>query len=226
MAKFGAEIKGIETISFIDSSEIKYSPYNVLVGSVEMLKKYFELNGLKVPSAIPLDVFPSKILGRNIDVAHSTNLNILTNYPYFIKPANDIKAFTGMVVNDIDDYKMFSNNYQGDVYVQEVVNIVSEWRVYIEKSQIRGHEIIGCKHYSGDDLIFPNKQFIEKVFKHLIDELPNYNSFTIDIGILDDGKNIVVEANDAWAIGNYGLDAEIYYNFIRKRFFQITNLLK
>jgi hypothetical protein len=48
------------------------------------------------------------------------------------------------------------------------------------------------------------------------------SAYTIDIGILDGGENVVVEFNDMWAIGNYGVDNSIYLRMLRRRYFEIV----
>jgi hypothetical protein len=47
------------------------------------------------------------------------------------------------------------------------------------------------------------------------------SSYTIDIGILEDKTNVVVEFNDMWAIGNYGVPNNIYLRMLRTRYFEI-----
>jgi len=46
-------------------------------------------------------------------------------------------------------------------------------------------------------------------------------SYTIDIGVLENGENVVIEFNDMWAIGNYGMDNSDYLSLLRQRYFEI-----
>jgi hypothetical protein len=50
--------------------------------------------------------------------------------------------------------------------------------------------------------------------------------YTLDIGIDDKGINYLIEINDGWAIGNYGLNPIDYFSFVKARWLQITGILK
>ena len=72
-------------------------------------------------------------------------------------------------------------------------------------------------------MLFPNKEFILNCIDTAKKEL-DYHSYTLDFGILENGKTILIEVNDAFAIGNYGLEPSDYYYFIRNRWLQITGV--
>lgn len=44
-------------------------------------------------------------------------------------------------------------------------------------------------------------------------------AYTIDIGILESGENVVIEYNDMWAIGNYGIPNDLYLRLLKDRYF-------
>lgn len=52
-----------------------------------------------------------------------------------------------------------------------------------------------------------------------MDDFPK--SYTIDVGILEDGENVVIEFNDMWGIGNYGVDNHTYLRLLKSRYFEI-----
>jgi hypothetical protein len=65
----------------------------------------------------------------------------------------------------------------------------------------------------------PSKEYLESV----IDSNKNFPiSYTIDIGVLDNGENVVIEYNDMWAIGNYGIDNYEYFSLLKSRYFEIV----
>jgi hypothetical protein len=140
--------------------------------------------------------------------------------PLFIKPATQIKAFTGFVATDTLIFDVWLEGYKGDLIVQNVIDIESEYRVYVNNNKI-----VGCKHYAGNCLRFPQRKFIENVFEKT-KEILEHHSYTIDIGVLDDGTSVLIELNDGWAIGNYGLDPKTYYLFVRDRWLQMTGIRK
>ena len=47
--------------------------------------------------------------------------------------------------------------------------------------------------------------------------------YTVDIGILENDENVVIEFNDMWAIGNYGIPNDIYLRALKGRYFEIIN---
>lgn len=96
----------------------------------------------------------------------------------------------------------------------------SEWRVYVHN-----HAMIDSRNYSGDFTdkpdYFKTANIISKNKK-----LKFPVSYTIDIGILQDsneeGENVVIEYNDMWAIGNYGMPNDLYLQLLKDRYFEIV----
>lgn len=221
-AMMGAEQLGITVKRFEDSSEIPGDPTNIVVGSVEMCSRWLSIHGYQVPELIGLSEYV-EFLGRAIGASHIDDINHPDSefkYPLFIKPYSTIKAFTGFVATDDLTKKVFSEQYDGWVWVQEVVDFVSEYRCYISNNRI-----VGMKHYSGDCLIFPDPDFIKKVFEFTKTQI-DYHSYTLDIGVLENGQTVLIEINDGWAIGNYGLEPQTYYLFVRNRWLQLTGVRK
>lgn len=212
-AKLGAEAEGIKIIPFVNYIKIPYSVNAIVVGCVESCVGWLMFNEIKIPQAIDLLGF-DRYLGRNVRVVDISDLDV---FPIFIKPTTQIKAFTGFVCHSKEEIKLLTYDYVGEVYAQEVLNVKSEYRLYVSEG-----EIIGMKHYSGNPLIFPNRYFIEECLKFAKSILMQV-SFTLDFGVTVNGRTFLIEANDGWAIGNYGLHPYDYFDFVRKRWLQITN---
>ncbi len=227
-AKMGAEQLDIKVKAFEDSCEVPRDPTNILVGSVEQLTSWLNIHQYPIPTAIDLHLF-SEFLGRQIAIMEmDTYLDMALELyeadqslyiPQFIKPSSEIKAFTGFVDSDPTMVTLWSNNYTGSIIVQDVVDIVSEYRVYITNNKF-----VGMKHYQGDYFKYPDPNIIHNCKK--IGDTLNYHSYVLDFGVLSDGSTILIEPNDAWAIGNYGLEPEKYYLMIRNRWLQLTGIRK
>ena len=43
------------------------------------------------------------------------------------------------------------------------------------------------------------------------------SSYALDVGVLSTGETALVEVNDAYGIGAYGIAAEHYYTFLKAR---------
>lgn len=214
-AAIGAKEHGIDNIyPFEDIKEVPYDNHTIVVTSVEESQEWL---GRKVK---PIDqLWCREYKKRKIEYR---DINYISEFPCFIKPADDIKAFTGIIVNNKKEIKLFTNNYSGEVEVQEpIYNIESEYRVYVNKD--RG--ILGIKHYLGDPYLKLDEDFVNLVHSVAKKNLKE-NSYTLDFGIKENGTNCLIEVNDGWAIGNYGLTPYDYYSFVKSRWLQLTGLLK
>ena len=211
-AAIGANEQGIPCIAFSDIKSVPYNPYHIVVTSVEESQEWL---GRKV-EAID-DSWATQFKGRK---EYSSTLEAVYNFPCFVKPATEVKAFTGLVVNNDRELRLFTNNFDGILSVQEVVEIESEYRLYYTD----GRGVLGIKHYLGNPYITPDEGFVEMVVKSAKEKLKE-KSFTLDFGIKENGETFLIEINDGWAIGNYGLSPDKYYSFVKNRWLQLTGVL-
>lgn len=214
-AAIGARDSGIETIPFEDIEDVPYNPYHIVVAPVEDTLKYLNKDIPVIDHSWTYDY-----LKRGINLRYIIDIQD-KEYPIFIKPARQIKGFTGFVALNKEDAIRNSYNFSDKIVSQEVIDIRSEYRVYVDN--VRG--ILGVKHYLGDPYISLDREFVEDCFKKSTERLKE-RSYTLDFGINDKGETFLIEVNDGWAIGNYGLDPQTYYNFIKNRFLQLTGILK
>lgn len=226
-AQLGARYANIKCKTFRDSLTIPPDPTSIIVGSVEQCHQWLKASGFRLHSAIQLEIFHPDHLGRKIErlPIQEARADALADFqastfkPFFIKPSQATKAFTGFTVDDPRLISLWSENFEGEVYKQEVVDIVSEYRLYVSLGKI-----LGMFHYSGDYFKYPDPEIIKAV-KLRADDL-EYLSYTLDFGVLQDGRTILIEANDGYAIGNYGLEPADYYQFVKNRWLQITGVRK
>jgi hypothetical protein len=189
---------------------------NLFVGSVEFMREVFKrigLNDVRVPINSNRE---SEIITLSEALKRAKNGKSL-----FIKPI-EIKLFTGFVL----DQMIYSciEGLPGDTEVLAYKpfgeEILSEWRVYIHRGKI-----VDSRNYSGDFMLSPDYHFfLEKVLKENEGKFPI--AYTIDIGILGCYQfcdNVVVEYNDMWAIGNYGMPNDLYLRLLRDRYFEIVS---
>ena len=187
---------------------------NLFVGSVEFMREVFRrigLNDVRVPVNSNRE---SEIITLSEALKRAKNGKSL-----FIKPV-EIKLFTGFVL----DQMIYSciEGLPGDTEVLAYKpfreEILSEWRVYIHKGKI-----VDSRNYSGDFMLSPDYHFfLEKVLKENEGKFPI--AYTIDIGIFGGYQfcdNVVIEYNDMWAIGNYGMPNDLYLRLLRDRYFEI-----
>ena len=136
--------------------------------------------------------------------------------PIFIKPLTNHKLFTGKVINSFADLvPLASVPDDTDILLSEVVNYISEYRCFVNR---RG--LIGCKNYTGNFEVLPN---FNMVYGAIEDYKEQPLSYSIDFGITDKGETQLIEINDGFALGAYGLNPILYCKMIRDRWNEIKN---
>jgi hypothetical protein len=184
---------------------------NLFVGSVEFMKEAFSKinkSDVKVPKNsnrehIKMTLLQAKELAKS-------------GKPIFIKPF-DIKLFTGFVMDEITNTSISNIPDSTLVMVYDVFNspIKSEFRCYIHRNKV-----VDIRNYSGDLFCSPSEDYLNSVIEE--NRLSFPISYTIDIGILNNNENVVIEFNDMWAIGNYGMPNDLYLRLLRDRYFEIV----
>lgn len=199
--------------------EIDARPETLVFGGVEVVRGYLARLGVDPPH---LD-YPERLrqyMGRDVEV--DTLGVVRRRYrepgePVFVKPVEH-KAFPGRLVRRFGDLLPTSHLDAATlVYVVEHVEFLSEWRFYCEKSQI-----VGCGHYRGHPLHFPK----ESVVRESAVEFSRYSdgpvTYALDFGVSEDGRTLLVEVNDMFALGSYGLDPRIYSYLVERRWDQLV----
>jgi hypothetical protein len=188
------------------------------VGSIDGMSVLFNsINKKPDPIDFPDEIIKSGLIGRDIN---QMRLNYAINQfkrdqkPIFIKPVVT-KLFDGALIST-DDHLTFFNGLDNPlVWVSEKIDIVSEHRAYVHKGKL-----IHCCNYSGDFRVSPNYDYIDLL-------VSTYKvapvSYTIDVAVLKDGRTTVVEFNDFWAIGGYGMTPWDYAEMLKDRYFEIIN---
>ena len=197
------------------------NPDDVVVGSVEATVAFWASLCIKVPGYIGYPEQLARYLGRKVERTKLGDIP-LSRLPVFIKPASSVKMFTGAVVDtpgSIHMLKQFTEGLNNDteLYMSEPVNMLSEYRCFVHKGVL-----VGVKHYLGDFKLFPDLGLVEMMIK---DWNCSPVSYTIDVAVTDDGSTLLVEVNDFWAIGGYGLDGRTYVRMLIDRFQEIKGAL-
>lgn len=223
------EDRGFTVVPFDDfilpdlvSCEV-FSKDDIIVGSVEATKKFWEAVGIEAPKYIGYPKSLESFYGRKINRTRFGKITV-DDLPIFIKPAYDVKLFTGFVLDKratLHNIGMYYSevNPNTAVYTSEVVDIASEYRCFVHKN-----ELVGIKHYAGDFGCFPDILEINEMIRLYKKDAPI--SYTLDVGVIEKApkdKTILIEINDFWAIGGYGLDGKTYVRMLIDRFQEIKN---
>jgi hypothetical protein len=116
---------------------------------------------------------------------------------FFIKNASKLKEFSYTGYIELLDKKINDINPEDFYQVSEVVNILSEYRVYVINKKI-----YAIAYYNGNPCIFPDINLIQKA--NLIYSIqPDYpNSYTMDVMINEKGTSII-EIHPLFSCGIY-----------------------
>lgn len=186
-----------------------------IIGGIDVMKSVFSKLDYKLSSIdYPLSLF--EYINRNIvieNLSEAISRYNLNKKSFFIKPV-EYKLFDGCVINDMS-LPYFTSIDDCKVYTSELLDIVSEWRVYVHNGQM-----VYSSNYAGNFMVHPNYQYVQNLINNYKDAPVAY---TIDIGILANSENTVIEFNDFYAISAYGLNCVKYAEMLKDRYYQILN---
>jgi hypothetical protein len=134
----------------------------------------------------------------------------------FVKPLKDLKAFTGLVVSskvgDLISTSHIPNEME--LLASEPVNFLTEYRILVHHKRI-----VAVRHYSGDPTLFPDMRVASEAIESFAESPCAYS---LDLGIVQDGRTLIVEVNDAFSLGGYGTHPLIYTPLIIDRWVEMT----
>ena len=190
---------------------------NPVVGSIDAMYQLFSnIEKLPKPIDFPMEIMTnSDLVKREIQILpleEAISNFRRTNIPVFIKPVKT-KLFDGILVSQESHLHYFAGFINPDVYVSEKIDIVSEHRAYVHKGELKY-----CCSYGGNFMINPDYGYIKEIIK-LYTSSPI--AYTIDVAILRNGDTELIEINDMWAIGSYGLYCLNYAEMLLDRYTQI-----
>lgn len=181
---------------------------DIFGGHVSVCRQIWKNNKIKEPE---LDCYPKELknfLGRHIT---KTTLKGFTKIleenenhgiTFFVKPVKN-KVFTGYTCMLPQDLHKLTCSKNTEVYVSTYVKFDAEFRAYIFNSKI-----IDVFRYYGDNWsVKVDKDCVEAMVSVLKD-MPCF--YSLDFGIDDKGRTLLVEVNDGYALGNYGLSPKQY----------------
>lgn len=192
-----AEMKNLKNSSQTDLSNKE----NIAIGGIGFVKSRLDYLGYSHKLETDLD-YPLELrnyLGR--EVWTSTIDEVSRTLPnIFVKPKgeNKQKFFTGLVINSSKDLigkGIQGQNYQ--IWCSEIINPIAEFRVFV-----RYGKILDIRRYRGNYEIHPNYKIIEKCIH---DFTSSPLAYGIDFCVTDTGKTLLLEVNDGFSLGDYGL---------------------
>lgn len=212
----GFQQMGFETVLYYEPEELKHSrKEDVIVGGVGRVKSRLEQLGIMIED---ID-YPQELelyYGRRIwktevqEIIHNAKL-----WPVFMKPLEG-KLFPGICVRSEKDFiGRVRDGEKQQVYCSELLNFEEEWRCFV-----RYGEILDIRRYSG---AIGRNYDIKVVRRAVGDYLTAPAGYAMDIAVTDQGETVIVEINDGYSLGSYGLDPLLYAKLLSARWAQLTD---
>ena len=185
--------------------EFDTSIHNAIpLGTIQFVTAYLnifygieKMNPIEIPKVLRTDEF----LKRKYEICYGKNLP--KKGRYFVKNVSTLKTmtFSGHIedVCNKPDFLTGKKPFEDDELYQlsDIVNIKSEYRVYI----ISG-KIYAIAYYDGDATIFPDVSLIQKANLIYSVQKDYPNSYTMDIAVSDKGT-ILLECHPLFSCGIY-----------------------
>lgn len=222
-AKNGFEKLGFDVKKFTSDQvpEINFDN-SYFFGGIQTTRKIFDALNVKQPLIHNLIDHLTNYIHRNMYVTtlgEVRKMVIKPDNPIFIKPFEDHKLFTGFVVKNsllgLMSVRRFADETK--IILSEVVNFETEYRCFILNKQI-----VGMKNYTGDYTKIIDYSVVENAINDYVDQPVSY---TLDFGLVNN-ETVLIEINDGFAFGSYGLNEITYVKMIIARMDQILNRKK
>lgn len=213
---------GVDTQSFqpeqMDTLALR--PETIVFGGIGMVRRALERIGAPQPR---VDGMPpegcQEFYGRRIWATTMTEVRegYEDNRFFFIKPLKIHKAFAGHVtsgnLSDLARTATLDNDFE--IMASEVVKFRVEYRLFIHRKRVAA-----CRFYSGDFRIALDFAIADHFVARFKDQPISYS---LDLGVTDTGQTLVVEINDAFSLGAYGMSSIPYTRMVMDRWEEMVN---
>ncbi len=208
------------TLRDVLGGRLQAPPHAVPIGTVEFVRALMARHGIAEPAPVSYPGGLTPFLGRDVALGRYGD----AADGQFVKPAATTKLFTGHIKGD----PAYANELSGvprlataRVWISEPVRFVAEARHYIFADRC-----VGWSRYdeNEDKTKNPDPE-VANVAARLLAGTPRPCGYAIDIGLTEDGRTLLIECNDGWALGYYGGDtmsAESYAQLIAARWLEIA----
>jgi hypothetical protein len=215
-AFYGFSTLGWEVVFYEGLPPEGLSREDIVVGWISNVK--LALRNLGVEPPVELD-YPDSIrsyLGRKV---WQTTLHTVYNdeslWPVFVKPVSG-KQFTGKLITGLKDMIGLGTQEDRKIWCSDPVKFISEWRCFV-----RYGNLIDSKNYAGDFTVQPDFNIVRSCIESYTESPAGY---TVDFGVTSSGESLLVEVNDGYSMGTYGLNPLKYARIISARWSEMVGI--
>ena len=206
---------GFETVMFVMPGEIpEGQPEDIVAGGIGTVRKALSRFGINANEICYPETI-RKYLKRKVweSTMEEVRLSAL-KWPVFVKPIQ-AKPFTGKVINEYQDLLgLIPRGDNQNVICSEVIPFESEYRAFV-----RYGEILDLRHYKGDWEKYPDPGFVNACIRDYSDSPAAYAA---DFGVTSSGETVLIEINDGYSLGAYGLVPTVYAQLLSARWAELT----
>ena len=229
-AMYGFREMGAEIIPYHKIDEIydRVNREDIVLDYIEQCNSIFSKFGVE-PSIPDYPKVLNKFLGRKIwkgTINSISRSEEKWSAGYFVKPIKS-KVFTGKIISSISDL-VGCGNYSEDyeVLVSEPLDICAEWRcfiIYDEIVDVRPYGLLLDRSRKSYKYHYDFK-VLDSMLEAFISWEKRPAACSLDICVTKEGKTLLVEINDAYALGCYGLASIFYAKLISARWSQLLGV--
>ena len=219
VALIGFSLRGADARLF-DLEEFDALPLtrdDIVVGGVGVVHRAFARIGVAAPALDSVPACLAEHAGRKTWRAPMIEARraVERGEALFVKPLpTQTKLFNGQPMREFAD--LLSTAHAPDDMVVECAELtpfVTEYRAFVLHGRI-----VGLRHYKGDPLIFPDPERVRAAVAAYREAPAGYG---LDVGVAEDGRTLLVEVNDGYALGSYGLAPIVYAALIDARWAEL-----
>jgi hypothetical protein len=213
------------------NGDIEPTPETPVIGTIDRVRSMWGRMRVKTPAPLDYPECLRDYLGRAVerrtlgsvrrDIAELTERHGHFD-PFFIKPADRHKLFSGFVWRERDDkYKVSHVEDAESVWVSKVTEFQNEMRVFVHEGKI----VHACI-YDGDPFVTPpDKGVVESAVRDYQASGTAPVAYAIDFASVKEGLwnrvTVLVEVNDFWAVGPYTLATDDYARMLAARWHEV-----
>lgn len=209
---------GLECMLFSAADELASSRReDVVVGGLGVVQHALARFGVR-PEPIDYPEDLAGFLGRRVWTSTIDEVSCSPDaWPVFVKPIDDEKRFTGVVVRGTKDLVgCGTSGYNPRVYCSDPVNFIAEWRCFV-----RYGTVLDVRPYQGDWHACIDGSVVDAAVRSYTSAPAGY---AMDFGVTDDGRTLLVEVNDGYALGCYGLQHNLYAKLLAARWAELVGV--
>ena len=206
--KYRLSIVTLENVKSLATVQPRLVEEDIPVGSIQFVEAFLSvrygierLTPIFIPKEIPANRKTAIVIGR-AGVLEFMEQNRLDSV--FVKTAARVKGDYASIASREDVERGEDCPYACDepLFVSEVIDILSEWRVFVKRGRI-----VDVRCYSGDPWLLPDRSTVEQMVAAYHDASPT--SYTLDVAVVKPTDNAplqtnIVEVHNFISCGFYG----------------------